>query len=195
MLCGAGKTGRLAKPRGAACGPSRHHPIALNSTCWGQPCLSACRRSAVSTDNQSAFADGPVACEQTGLVTTAILNQCCLKRAPTVRCDMTSDGATEVMLRPCHTCPGVGPGAVFFAACGEGGAGGHHTQAGFWKRENGHAAPGLYHVFAASPAHVYRACSRGAAVARAGSSRTVSACCRPIRRTKKGTIDGWRTCL
>ncbi|HET7330557.1 hypothetical protein, partial [Dyella sp.] len=33
----------------------------------------------VSIDGQSAFADGPVACEQTGLVTTAILDQCCLK--------------------------------------------------------------------------------------------------------------------
>ncbi|HET7332558.1 hypothetical protein, partial [Dyella sp.] len=32
-----------------------------------------------STMRQSAFADGPVACEQTGLVTTAILDQCCLK--------------------------------------------------------------------------------------------------------------------
>jgi hypothetical protein len=55
------------------------HPITLNSTSWGQPCLSACCRSAVSTDNQSTFAGGPVACEQTGLVTTAILDQCCLK--------------------------------------------------------------------------------------------------------------------
>jgi hypothetical protein len=33
----------------------------------------------VSTMRQSAFADGPVACEQTGLVTTAIRDQCCLK--------------------------------------------------------------------------------------------------------------------
>ena len=32
---------------------------------WGRDCLSACLRSAVSTDGQSAFADGPVACEQT----------------------------------------------------------------------------------------------------------------------------------
>jgi len=27
---GAGKTGRLAKPRGAACEPSGHHPLTLN---------------------------------------------------------------------------------------------------------------------------------------------------------------------
>jgi len=67
-LRGAGKTGRLAKPRSAACGPSKHHPIIFNSIGWGQPCLSACLRSVVSTDSQSAFADGPVACEQTGLV-------------------------------------------------------------------------------------------------------------------------------
>jgi len=33
----------------------------------------------VSTDSQSAFADGPAPCEQTGRVTTAILIQCCLK--------------------------------------------------------------------------------------------------------------------
>jgi hypothetical protein len=50
----------------------------------------------VSTDNQSAFADGPVACGQTGLVTTAILDQCCLnpyKALPTLRlCMGIGDG-------------------------------------------------------------------------------------------------------
>src|ERR1700751_1186898 len=53
------------------------HPVELNML--GPPCLSACLRSAVSTDGQSAFADGPVAFEQTGGGTTAILIQCCLK--------------------------------------------------------------------------------------------------------------------
>ena len=55
-------------------------PRQFKSNVRGQPCLSACLRSVVSTDGQSAFADGPVACEQTGLVTTAILDQCCLNR-------------------------------------------------------------------------------------------------------------------
>jgi len=61
VLRDAGKTGRLFKTRGAVCEPSGHHPS-------GRPCLSACLRSIVSTDGQSAFADGPVACEQTGPV-------------------------------------------------------------------------------------------------------------------------------
>jgi hypothetical protein len=32
VLRGAGKTGRLAKPRGIACGPSSHHLIISDST-------------------------------------------------------------------------------------------------------------------------------------------------------------------
>jgi hypothetical protein len=62
VLRGAGKTGRLAKPRGTSCGPSEHHPS-------GRLCLSAYLRPIVSTDGQSAFADGPVVCEQTEPVT------------------------------------------------------------------------------------------------------------------------------
>lgn len=46
---------------------------------WGPPCLSACLRPAVSIDHQSASADGPAACGQTGRVTMAILNQRCPK--------------------------------------------------------------------------------------------------------------------
>jgi len=69
VLRGAGKTGRLAKLRGATYAPSGHHPSTLNSMRWGRNCLSACLRSAVSTDGQSAFVDGHVACEQTVTVT------------------------------------------------------------------------------------------------------------------------------
>ncbi|QAU24263.1 type IV pilus modification protein PilV [Dyella sp. M7H15-1] len=46
-----------------------------------QPCLSASLRSAVSIDSQSTFAVGPMACEQTGLVTAVILIQRCLNLA------------------------------------------------------------------------------------------------------------------
>lgn len=78
----AGKVCRVAPARLAVL-PSRAAQLASHPDITppfeihglGTPCLSAGLRSVGSTDSQSAFADDPVAREQTGRVTTVIPGQ------------------------------------------------------------------------------------------------------------------------